>query len=467
MTFVRREVRSLAPGDQTLQAYADAVRVMKERPDSNPTSWAYQAAIHGTPVSPLPPLGDQCKHGSWYFLPWHRMFLYYFERIVREVVKENGGPEDWALPYWNYGLGGDHASLPDAFRNPTNADGSPNPLYVEERAPGMNGDARLPETAISDAAAMARPDFIGVAEFGGGVTAPGQQFWSQTGRIEQTPHNVVHVLVGGQRGWMADPEQAAKDPIFWLHHSNIDRIWAVWNDQGNTDPDAAQWVNQAFEFFDADGTQVSKTCGEVVDTIEDLDYTYDVLPAPTPAAAEAPPAMETPEFEEPKVVGAGSEEVSLTGETTAIRVEVDERAEEEVAGASRESDPRRLYLNIEDIEGDRNPGTVYGVYVNLPDDPGEKDLEAHLVTNVSFFGIERARNPRQDEPPHSMRVSVDVGHLLGAIGEGDAWDGSPIYVTFRPIGLYPGKDQTEEYLRSEEPDEYPPVKVGRVSLSVE
>ena len=461
--FVRREVRSLPPGDQTLPAYAEAVRVMKERPDTDPTSWSYQAAIHGSEIEPLQPLWDQCKHGSWYFLPWHRMFLYYFERIVREIVLENGGPEDWALPYWNYGLNGVNASLPDAFRNPTNSDGSTNPLYVEERAPGINGGALLPESATSPAAALARPDFVGVAEFGGGVAPPNQQFWSQTGRIEQTPHNVVHSLVGGA-GWMGNPNQAAQDPIFWLHHSNIDRIWAVWNGEGKVDPSEAEWAEQAFEFFDAGGGKASKACAEVMDTIKDLDYTYD--PPPSGPPVEAAP-MPEPLAEQPKVVGATSEKVTLSGSDEAIPVEVDERAKEEVTEASRDTNPRRLYLNIEDIEGETNPGTAYGVYVNLPDEPSEEDLETHHVTNVSFFGIERARNPRDDEHPHSLRVSVDVGHLLRALGEGGEWDGNPIDVSFRPLTLDPGEGQTYEYLREQTPEEHPPVHIGRVSLSVE
>jgi len=461
--FVRREVRSLPAGDPTLTAYAEAVRAMQERPDDDPTSWYYQAAIHGSEADPSQPLWNQCKHGNWYFLAWHRMFLYYFERIVREAVRANGGPDDWALPYWNYGLGGVSASLPDAFRNPTNADGSRNYLYVEQRRPEINGGAILPETATSDAAAMARPSFVGVAEFGGGVTSAEGQFWSQKGRIEMTPHDVIHGLVGGI-GWMAYPAQAAQDPIFWLHHANIDRIWADWNGEEKVDPSEAQWADQEFEFFDASGERVAKTCAEVMDTIKDLDYTYDPPPSGAPVESSTMPAADA---EEPKVVGATSEKVTLTGGTAAIPVEVDDRAKEEVTEASRESDPRRLYLNIENIEGEVNPGSVYGVYVNLPEDAGEADLEGHHVTNVAFFGIERARNPRDDEHPHSLRVSVDVGHLLSALGEEGQWDGKPIDVTFRPLTLVPGEGQTEEYLREQAPEEHPPVHIGRVSLSVE
>jgi hypothetical protein len=88
---------------------------MKKRPIADPTSWRYQAAIHdyvrqfdplATPGDVLPSRGAaefwaQCQHFSWFFLSWHRMYLFYFEQIVSATIKQLKGPE-WALPYWNY-----------------------------------------------------------------------------------------------------------------------------------------------------------------------------------------------------------------------------------------------------------------------------------------------------------------------------------------------------------------------------
>jgi tyrosinase len=463
---VRREVRSLPPGDQTLPAYARAVEAMRKRPHHDPTSWFYQAAIHGSEVRPAQKLWNQCRHGSWFFVAWHRMFVYYFERIVRAAVIETGGPKDWALPYWNYGLEGAHASLPEAFRKPTRDDGTPNPLYVAARAPGVNGGAMLPHAVTSDAKALARPRFAGVAEFGGGTAPPNQQFWSHTGRLEQTPHNDIHNAVGGRGGWMANPDEAAQDPIFWLHHSNIDRIWAAWSARGNADPGDSRWTGQSFEFFDANGKRVAKTCGEVRDTIEDLGYTYDPPPAGRPPSLEPEALMPTPTPSEPKIVGATTEKLTLTGSSAAIPVAIDQRARQEVRDASSESDPRRLFLNLEDIEGEVNPGSVYGIYVDLPADAGEEELAAHHVGNVSFFGIERARNPRDDEHAHNLRVSVEVGDLLRSLGGGDTWDGEQIEVTLRPLTLIPAEGQAEE-LAQQAAAEDPPVHIGRVSLSVD
>ncbi|MGH7262080.1 MAG: tyrosinase family protein [Nitrospiraceae bacterium] len=38
---------------------------------------------------------NTCQHGSYFFLSWHRMYLYYFERILREASRD----PNFALPY--------------------------------------------------------------------------------------------------------------------------------------------------------------------------------------------------------------------------------------------------------------------------------------------------------------------------------------------------------------------------------
>ena len=132
--FVRRDIWAVEQGaddppwDAYTLGYARAVGVMRERDPDDPTSWSYQAALHGTYRQPADPLWNGCQHGSWLFLPWHRIYIWYFEQIVRSVVLEDGGPDDWALPYWNYTDGPPgSAALPPGFRAETLPDDSPNP----------------------------------------------------------------------------------------------------------------------------------------------------------------------------------------------------------------------------------------------------------------------------------------------------------------------------------------------------
>src|SRR3954464_3152437 len=90
---VRKDALKLATWDPALLWYAKAVGVMKSRPVTDPTSWRYQAAMHGFTLDPtedgfaaafwgkltqnqaLPSQPEQrtywkqCQHGSWYFLP--------------------------------------------------------------------------------------------------------------------------------------------------------------------------------------------------------------------------------------------------------------------------------------------------------------------------------------------------------------------------------------------------------------
>jgi len=112
----RKNVLKLGnPGDD-LDWYGKAVADLQNRPVTDPTSWRYQAAVHGylraidpNPTNvPFPSSADQrdfwnqCQHQTWYFLPWHRAYLACFEQIVAASVVKLGGPPGWALPYWNY-----------------------------------------------------------------------------------------------------------------------------------------------------------------------------------------------------------------------------------------------------------------------------------------------------------------------------------------------------------------------------
>jgi hypothetical protein len=103
-----------------------------------------------------------------------------------------------------------------------------------------------------------------------------------SGTLEATPHNNVHNIVGGLMG----SSQSALDPIFMMHHCNIDRIWAVWNvnNQNSNDP---FWTGMTFQnnFYNPDGSFYSPKVSDLY-TPETLGYTYGL--APPPAAAVAP-----------------------------------------------------------------------------------------------------------------------------------------------------------------------------------
>jgi tyrosinase len=477
LSFVRVDVWTLPEDDPVLTAYGDAVAAMTAKPASDPTSWAYQAAMHGSLSAAPLPLWNQCRHGSWYFVSWHRAYLYYFERIVRAQVVANGGPPDWALPYWNYDGGGNHNTLPLAFRSPTRTDGSVNPLFVTQRNAGVNSGAGLPPSITTPAFALGRPTFTGASEFGGGVTSASGQFWSQTGRLEQTPHNDVHVAIGG---WMGNPDTAAQDPIFWLHHANVDRLWWLWQ-QHHQDPTDGRWTKQSFDFVDTGGVPAALDAAGV-ESIATLDYAYDHrrLRIPWPPIRKVRPPVrwpfpwpERPERRLPEpapepqreIVGATEQPVQLVGSQVRVPVRIDRRVSESLRLDARARQPEhRAFLDVEDIDADRDPGVVYGVYVNLPEGASEADLAAHHVGNVSLFGVERARDPRGDEPGHGLRVSMEITELLDRLAADGTWaDGEQVDVTFRPITLEQPPGLADQAVTRTEHVQLP-ITVGRVSV---
>ncbi len=276
--FVRVDVWTLPAADPILTAYADAVAAMKAKPATDPTSWAYQAAIHGT---------DGGSPACW-MEPMPARLV-----VVRGVAPDvpvllrtdRSSPGD--RERWSEHVGAPVLELrrrrraqrpPEGVPEPDPDRRRPNPLYAHRHA-GINAGGGLASSITSPTFALNRATFTGSSEFGGGVTSPLGQFWSQTGRLEQTPHNDVHVAIGGLMG---DPDTAAEDPIFWLHHANIDRLWWRWQ-RHHTDPTKPAWTGQSFGFMDVGGVPASLTGAGIEDIVHQLGYTYDHVSPPVPA----------------------------------------------------------------------------------------------------------------------------------------------------------------------------------------
>ncbi|MGH8910183.1 MAG: tyrosinase family protein [Egibacteraceae bacterium] len=481
---MRRDVWTLRandPWDPITEAYARAVAVMQARPATDPTSWTYQAAIHGS-YAAVPPGArwNECQHASWYFLSWHRMYLYYFERIVRAAVVSAGGPADFAMPYWNYDQPFPINTLPLPFRQPTLPDGSPNPLFLpppRRSTPIANG-SQLSPLVTSSSAAMAMTNFIGPPGpgFGGGRRPPAQ-FGGSTGGLEQTPHNDIHVQIGGarsgqcQRGLMSDVNCAALDPIFWLHHANIDRLWNQWLGLGGgrANPGEAAWLDQPFTLYDETGAAVTITAAEVVDSAAQLHYVYDVQPL---AASMSPTPAGTPESSEPPELAAATEQpIDLVGETVSVGLTVPPSTRSLVSSDDVATGTRATYLNVEDIEAEQNPGIVYGVFINLPSDP-EADRGRYHAGNIALFGIEVMNDPdRAHDGVPGFRHTFDITRVVSTLSEAGEWDPDAITVTFEPITPIPPPGQEEDLMAAAsaellEAAAARPVRIGRVSLFV-
>jgi len=490
--YVRRDIWSLeevSPWDDVTLGYARAVAAMQKRPAEDPTSWTYQAAMHGTYAKP--PAGadwNQCQHASWFFVSWHRMYVYFFERIVRAAVMDNGGPDSWALPYWNYSTGGMQAALPPAFREAswTAPDGQsgPNPLYTDRRAQGANAGFRLPTRAVSFADAFSFTNFTGapLPGFGGGQSDP-TQFGQFTGALENRPHNVVHDLIGGptsgacQGGLMSDPNCAAQDPIFWLHHANIDRLWTNWIGQGGgrTNPSESAWLNQEFTFYDENAKPVQMSAVDILNTATQLGYRYDdqassvttMRAQPMMAAGGAATAKSGPQ-PQPTMVAASKGGIELGAGLAQLELPMAAGAgaklgvgEPQLAGA----ESRHVYLNVEGVEAEKHPGVIYEVYLNLPQGMDPDQADNYFVGHVTFFGAGKHADAEGTHPSTGgLTHTFDITGLIQHQQAEGKWQPAAAQVSFRPLGLTPPPGVAEPTIAAE-PALGHTARIARVSLS--
>ncbi|MBK8211999.1 MAG: tyrosinase family protein [Rhodospirillales bacterium] len=381
---------------------------MRRRPFQDPTSWAFQGAVHGysqnrapwpslvSPPRPNFPDWERCQHQTWFFLPWHRGYLAAFEAIVASIVEALGGPGEWALPYWNYSDGSANARrMPRGFTGRRRPDGSNNPLWSPRR-PNFDNDFnyQIPAGIVDTGPALSTPRFTsgrtGVPPGFGGPETGSVHFGAASGfangELESQPHNLVHDAIGGLMG---DPNTAGLDPIFWLHHANVDRLWQVWVEQpaaaGN--PNTPMWLNNvAFSLYDASGMQWTFTSSDVLDTRTVLHgYEYDDQ-APAAPAAIALEAIETAMAAEgsgePELIGASTTGISLVSGSARTTVRIDAATLGARDLLESVGPPPRTYLNIENVTG-LGVGTIYRVLVRSP---GGEPVHTGYLSAFGSFG---------------------------------------------------------------------------------
>ena len=260
-----------------LDSYAIAITKLLQLPPTDPRNFYRNAFVHTL----------DCPHGNWWFLPWHRGYLGWWEQTVRDL---SGNP-NFAFPYWDWTV---QPFVPDGFwegvLNPSN------PAYIssfaafqqtftpamasfynglsaaqtaelQQRPTGVGNDTFATASGFWNAvpsmfftpsqarsltqqnpnfsdptaydvslpvitAALASRQFTDTDPsnpnadpnaFGSLVASQHSQMVG-FGILEGLPHNNVHNDVGG---FMLD-FLSPVDPIFMAHHANIDRLWTVW-----------------------------------------------------------------------------------------------------------------------------------------------------------------------------------------------------------------------------------------------
>jgi tyrosinase len=451
---VRYECRT-SQGIDMLKSYAAGVKAMRNLPDSDPRSWVFQwythevrgdmtkdAGINQTFTNPADPnravaqaMWNTCQaHNPGddedYFLPWHRCFVLFFEQIIAQL----SGQPDFALPYWNYStdVQTDRGVIPPQFTLPNDpVFGS---LFDELRNPGVNQGTPIQNTAVGQEIAQGGVDPLSLDALTDTTYGTNGADAGFNADLDNGLHGNVHVMIGGQQNMGAIP-WAARDPIFWMHHCNIDRLWGSWNTAGGVNPT----LSQTFTFVDGTGTKVVVDIKDFLD-LSVLNYTYDrfePVPAfPTPTPTVAPP---TP------VPIAATPPQPLSLSATAARAALEPAPSQPslpraIAAHISARVPKHVYVVLRQLKADAQPGVLYRAYLDLPDNPTPQQLADHYVGTINFFNFVQhgdahaaAAAPRAPGRSKERFVSFEVTSKIRALNSNRAIREKPV-ITIIPVG---------------------------------
>ena len=339
------------------------------------------------------------------------------------------------------------------------SDGSPNPLYVDcrygpfndgniyVRLSIVNGDCQNDDLYTGSNAVTKAPGY-------GGPETGFSHDGDVNGNLESNPHNKVHVEVGGHDGsiggLMGDPGLAALDPIFYLHHCNIDRMWAAWNNAGNTNPTDANWLagpaaigEREFIMPMADGSSWVYTPKDVNDTYS-LGYTYEDLQLDristnesmiaarlTKLGVQSPSLLNSMNMStggNSELIGSNDRSVKIGNDGSQTSVQLERRsvaaARKSLNEAAADNLPDHIYLHLENVTGNMD-ANLLEVYVN-----------GVAVGHVSLFGVRRASRIDDHKAGTGLTFILDITSVFDDLHLQDSLDNS-LNVELKPDNRIP------------------------------
>lgn len=439
----------------------------RDRPLSvdNPMQWDQFALAHAHHCTES---GHFQVHWSWFFLPWHRAYLYFFERylahVLTTVFKEDGAR--FALPYWDWeshkevpntrervshklaspffgydltidslsdmlehhGHAFDNLALHDGHRAPTVDRADINQAH--EKGPVWKQHVRW-------VAFYTSPEYVrSILQFPFEAFAGGEVVSRDDGQglLEQFPHNFVHDWVGARWGSNRDMgtlRYAALDPLFYLHHANVDRIWSLY--PYTPEPDTKPtWAGQAFTFPNVDGKPVRVTVRDIVKKMTNVAYAPPERPAPATRdlLAAVPKFAPEPPRERSETLFEGSAKLSSKPLTLSARGD-EPRLKALIDRAADRDNPALSLLEIE------AGGLAYSgrlsvrVFVNKEDATFETSTDdKHFIGHIAALDSHAGRKETA-EVTHRFRLDVSgpVSSFYQVVRPGEAFA-----LTLVPVG---------------------------------
>ncbi|KAK7327922.1 hypothetical protein VNO77_22015 [Canavalia gladiata] len=412
--------------DEYLAKYKKAVGLMKNLPSDDPRNFTQQANVHcaycdGAYQQVGFPNLDLQVHNCWLFFPYHRWYLYFYERILGSLIND----PTFALPYWNWDAP-KGMQLPSIYTDPKS------PLYdplrnANHQPPTLvdldfNPDDPDSQGTISANLTIMYRQVVSNGKtpklFLGNTYRAGDEADPGGGSVENVPHGPVH-------GWTGDINQpnnenmgtfysAARDPIFYSHHSNIDRLWSIWKTLGGkrkdfTDPD---WLESGFVFYDENKNLVRVKVKDCLDTTK-LRYVYQDVDIPWLNSKPTPRKSRTQKF---GVAAAHAAETSRNNAKFPLVLDsvVSTMVKRPKKSRSKkEKEEEEEVLVIEGIEFDRNVAVKFDVFINDEDDKLIRPDNTEFAG--SFVNVPHTHHHKNNNMNTCLRLGLtDLLEDLGA-----------------------------------------------------
>jgi tyrosinase len=433
-------------GAAALASYKKAIRAMLALPPTDPRNWYRQALIHML----------DCPHANWWFLPWHRGYLANFESICRQL----SGDPTFSVPFWDWT---DKPEVPaDFFQDvldPTNtgfADNGPAlrdnfGSAIDAFYAGLSSSqsAQLALRGMSDAdvlwrqvlnAMPARSDSRGLTaqnpnmpfssqrevalnnvllalkpqSFGtfGSREAPNHHQEIGKDSLERGPHDNVHGGVNGLMGAFMSPV----DPLFWLHHCNLDRLWTLWatkeSKAGRSGlPENVQaWRNEPFLFLvDAEGQAVNRTAGDYIDNTG-LGVTYGPGMADEVVPTSASPVVAASEVR--TFTGERADKVLRVNSEVSLSAQIPSSVFAGVQNSpvAEETPTLMAYVTVKTPTEART--SALRVFMNCPYLSSETpDTDPHYVGRIRFFGADHGMAHQNQDITYALPLNSTLAAL--------------------------------------------------------
>lgn len=289
--------------DEELKMLCTAVGYMRNKTlREDPLSWESYARIHYKHCTAFDADHPQVHWGD-HFLPWHRGYIFFLERILAKHLNTQGfDGSKFAFPYWDWT---NHPEIPNTkvrearglasplfgydltqqnmvtqdnlgFDNLALYEGSRGPTIEKSKMDPNNETQQDSKEHVQECLAFMSKPYIDLMlstpweQFGG---KPGIDRKTGQGLVESGAHNDGHDWVGTRYGCnrtMGTLRYAADDPIFFMHHCNLDRIFSLYK---NGTPDLnGPWGQQRYVFPDLDGTPVSVSVKDIMLWTQTVSY---------------------------------------------------------------------------------------------------------------------------------------------------------------------------------------------------